>query len=140
MVNALRTNPDLRSRPLDAIYARQLTVDIESNFVQALLNAGYSMNRRPPLRDRESLTTLLTSMPSRRVATMLQYHYLKDSNKHWKISDLRDNAALAMTIPYCDIVVTDSAAWNTAVNHAHLDKEFGTAIFRSLTDLAAHLN
>ncbi len=140
MVNALRTNPDLRSRPLDAIYARQLTIDIENNFVQALLNAGYSMNRRPPLRDRDSLTTLLTSMPSRRVATMLQYHYLKDSNKHWKINDLRDNAALAMTIPYCDIVVTDSAAWNTAVNHAHLDKEFGTAIFRSLTDLAAYLN
>lgn len=79
-------------------------------------------------------------MPSRRVATMLQYHYLKDSNKHWKINDLRDNAALAMTIPYCDIVATDSAAWNTAVHHAHLDKEFGTAIFRSLTDLAAHLN
>ena len=140
MVNALHTNPDLRSRPLDAIYARQLTIDIENNFVQALLNAGYSMNRRPPLRDRESLTTLLTSMPSRRVATMLQHHYLKDSNKHWKINDLRDNAALAMTIPYCDIVVTDSAAWNTAVNHAHLDKEFGTAIFRSLTDLAAYLN
>ena len=45
-----------------------------------------------------------------------------------------------MTIPYCDIVVTDSAAWNTAVNHAHLDKEFGTAIFRNLTDLAVHLN
>ena len=45
-----------------------------------------------------------------------------------------------MTVPYCDIVVTDSAAWNTAVNRAHLDKEFGTAIFRSLTDLAAHLN
>ena len=70
----------------------------------------------------------------------LQYHYLKDSNKHWKINDLRDNAALAVTVPYCDIVVTDSAAWNTAVNRAHLDKEFGTAIFRSLTDLAAHLN
>lgn len=140
MANALRTNPDLRSRPLDAIYARQFAVDIEANFVQALLNAGYSMDRPPPLRDRESLTTLLTSMPSRRVATMLQYHYLKDSNKHWKINDLRDNTALAMTIPYCDIVVTDSAAWNTAVNHAHLDKEFETAMFRNLTDLAAHLN
>jgi hypothetical protein len=47
-----------------------------------------------------------------------------------------------MTISCCGIVVTDSAAWITAVNQAHLDKEkeFGTAIFRSLTDLAAHLN
>ena len=45
-----------------------------------------------------------------------------------------------MAIPYCDIVVTDSAAWNAVVNHAHLDKEFGTAIFRNLTDLATHLD
>jgi hypothetical protein len=140
MVDALRANADLRGRSLDAIYARQLTHDIESNYVQALMNAGYSANRLPPLRDRESLTALLTSMPSRRVATMLQYHYLKDANKHWKINDLRDNAALAMTIPYCDVVVTDSAAWDVAVNRAHLDREFGTAIFRSLGGLAAYLN
>jgi hypothetical protein len=84
----------------------------------------------------------MAPMPSCRVATMLQYHYLKDSNKKWKINHLRYNAALAMTISCCGIVVTDSAAWITAVNQAHLDKEkeFGTAIFRSLTDLAAHLN
>jgi hypothetical protein len=79
-------------------------------------------------------------MPSRRVATMLQHHYLKNSNKYWKINDLRDNTALAATIPYCDVVVTDGEAWDVAVNRAHLDKEFGTPIFRSLTDLAACLN
>jgi len=71
---------------------------------------------------------------------MLQYHYLKNSNKHWKINDLRDNAALATAIPYCDIVVTDGEVWDVAVNRAHLDKEFGTLIFRSLADLAACLN
>ena len=42
MVNTLKTNADLRSRPLDAIYARQFMLDIEDNYVQALLNAGYS--------------------------------------------------------------------------------------------------
>jgi hypothetical protein len=140
LVNTLRTNADLRSRPLDTIYARQFMLDIEDNYVQALLDAGYSMNRRPPLNDRKSLTALLTSMPSRRVATMLQYHYLKNSNKHWKINDLRDNAALAAAIPYCDIVVTDGEAWDVAVNRAHLDKEFGASILRSLTDLATCLN
>jgi hypothetical protein len=140
MVDALRTNADLRSRPLDAIYARQFMLDIEDNYVQALLNAGYSVNRPPPLNDRESLTALVTSMPSRRVATMLQYHYLKNSNKRWKINDLRDNAALAKAIPYCDMVVTDGEVWDVAVNRAHLDEEFGTRIFRSLTDLATCLN
>ena len=71
---------------------------------------------------------------------MLQFHYLKNSNKHWKINDLRDNAALSTAIPYCDIVVTDGEVWDVAVNRAHMDKEFGTLIFRSLADLAACLN
>jgi hypothetical protein len=63
--------------------------------------------------------TLLTLMPSRPVATMLQYHYLKDSNKHWKINDLRDIAALAMTIPYWGIVVTDSASGGQGAGDVH---------------------
>jgi hypothetical protein len=139
MVNTLRTDADIRARPLDAICARQFYYEIEDNYVQALLNAGYSMDRPPPLKGKEALTTFLMSMPSRRVATMLQYHYLKDQQKEWKINDLRDNAALAITIPYCDVVATDSEVWDVAVNRAHLDKEFDTAIFRSLTDLAAYL-
>jgi hypothetical protein len=71
---------------------------------------------------------------------MLQFHYLKDEQKEWKINDLRDNAALAIAIPYCDVVVTDKEVWDVAAHRAHLDKEFDTAIFRSLTDLAAYLN
>ena len=45
----------------------------------------------------------------------------------------------SMAIPYCDIVVTDSEVWDVSVNRAHLDREFGTAIFRRLTDLADYV-
>jgi hypothetical protein len=57
----------------------------------------------------------------------------------WTINDLRDITALAKAIPYCDIVITDSKAWDAAVNRAHLDREFGTKILRRLSDLAAYL-
>ena len=70
----------------------------------------------------------------------MQFHYLKDVQRDGTlINDLRDIAALAQAIPYCDIVVTDSKAWDAATKRAHLDEEFGTAIFRRLTDLTAHL-
>jgi hypothetical protein len=139
MLETLRTNQDIQRRPLDAICARQFYFEIQDNYIQALINAGYSINRPPPLTTREALTWFLMSMPSRRVIAMMQYHYLKDLRRDWTINDLRDITALAKAIPYCDIVVTDSKAWDAAVNRAHLDLEFGTKILRRLSDLAAYL-
>lgn len=139
MLYTLRTDEDIKTRPLDAICARQFYFEIEDNWVKGLASAGYSANRAATLRNKEALTNFLMSMPSRHVVVMMQYHYLKDVQRDWKINDLRDIAALAIAIPYCDIVVTDNRAWDTAVNQARLDREFGTQIFRRLTDLAAHL-
>jgi hypothetical protein len=139
LVNTVHTNPDIMSRPLDAIYARQFLFEFRDNYTRALLSAGFA-GKRTPFHSKEELSKFLESMPSRRVATMLQYHYLKDVGKRWKINDLRDNAALSQAIPYCDIVVTDSEVWDVAVNRAHLDREFETPIFRRLTDLAAYVS
>ncbi len=138
LVDTVHTDPDIASRPLDAICERQFLFEFLDNYTRALLSAGFTVNRTA-FRTKEQFTDFLMSMPSRRVATMLQFHYLKDAGKHWKINDLRDNAALSKAIPYCDIVVTDSEVWDVSVNRAHLDQEFGTAMFRRLTDLAAYL-
>ncbi len=139
MLNTLRTDPDIAARPLDAICERQFIFEFLDNYTRALLSAGFNARRRPPFNTREQLTDFLMSLPSRRVATMIQFHYLKDVQRDWTINDLRDIAALAKAIPYCDIVVTDKKAWDVSVNRAHLDTEFGTHIFRRLTDLTAHL-
>jgi hypothetical protein len=139
MLDTLRTDPDLARRPLDAICARQLLVDIEENFVRARISAGYAKTRPPYLRDREQMTDFLMSLPSRRVATMIQYHYLKDVERDWDINDLRDIFALSSAIPYCDMVVTDRKAWDVTTKRAHLGEEFDTQIFPTLDDLVAHL-
>ena len=73
------------------------------------------------------------------MATSLKYHYVKQTATTWKINHLRDIAALSVAIPYTDAVVTDADVWDVATHRAHLDDEFGTPIFKSLTDLAAHL-
>lgn len=138
MINTLRTNPDVASRPMDAICARQLTVDILDNYTRALISAGFTMDR-PPFRDKAEYTDFLMALPSRKVVTMMHLHYLKDVNRDWTINDLRDIAALSTAIPYCDAVVTDKKAWDTAATRAHLDRDFNTPIFSKLTDLADHL-
>jgi transcriptional regulator with XRE-family HTH domain len=136
--DTIRTDPDIASRPLDAICARQFCFEFLDNYTRALMSAGFTVNRRP-FPSKEQFTDFLMSLPSRRVSAMLQFHYLKDGGKHWKINDLRDNHALSKAIPYCDIVVTDSEVWDIAVNRAKLNQEFGTAIFRRLTDLSTYL-
>jgi hypothetical protein len=85
------------------------------------------------------MTDFLMSLPSRRVATMIQYHYLKDVERDWDINDLRDIFALSSAIPYCDMVVTDRKAWDVTTKRAHLGEEFDTQIFPTLDDLVAHL-
>jgi hypothetical protein len=139
MLNTLRTDPEVAKRPLDAICARQLSIDIGANFVRALHSAGYVQSWPHGLRDRQRLTEFVMSLPSRRVATMIQFHYLQDVNRDWKINDLRDIHALSTAIPYCDVVVTDRKAWDVTKSRAHLDKEFDTAIFCTLDDLVDHL-
>ncbi|MFD3580519.1 hypothetical protein [Streptomyces sp. NPDC058644] len=137
MIDTLRTDPDIAKRPMDAICARQLGFDIIDHYTRALMSAGFV--KRTPFHGRAELTNFLTALPSRKVVTMMHFHYLKDVHRNWTINDLRDIAALSIAIPYCDVVVTDKKAWDTAANRAHLDKEFNTPIFSTLTSLAEHL-
>jgi hypothetical protein len=91
------------------------------------------------LKDRERLTGFVMSLPSRRVATMVEFHYLKDVDRDWNINDLRDILALSTAIPYCDIVVTDKKAWDITKKRAHLDEAFNTEILGTLDELVGHL-
>jgi hypothetical protein len=76
----------------------------------ALHSAGHYKTWPYGLKDRERLTGFVMSLPSRHVATMIQFHYLKDVDRDWTINDLHDLLALSSAIPYCDTVVTDKKA------------------------------
>ncbi len=137
MINTLRTDPEIATRPLDVICARHLAFDVRENYARALLSAGFQ--KRYPFQGREDTTSFLMALPSRRVVTMMHFHYLKDVHRDWKINDLRDIEHLSIAVPYCDVVVTDKKAWDTAVKRAHLDEEFDTPIFSNLTQLSEYL-
>nr|WP_134001333.1 hypothetical protein [Streptomyces sp. 846.5] len=90
-----------------------------------------------PFHSKGEFIAFLMALPTRRVVSMMQFHCVQDVRREWKINDLRDIAALATAIPYCDVVVTDSKAWDAAENRSRLGREFGTAIFRRMTRLTA---
>lgn len=47
---------------------------------------------------------------------------------------------LSVAIPATDAVVTDADVWDVATERAHLGDEFGTPVFKSVTELAVYLD
>jgi hypothetical protein len=137
MVDTLHSDKEIATRPMDGVAARQLCRDIFDNFKRALLSAGFVASF--PFRNKEELTDFLEHLPTQRVETSLKYHYVKRTSTTWKINHLRDIEALSVAIPYTDAVVTDADVRHVATHSAHLDTEFATPIFKSLTDLATYL-
>ena len=137
MVDSLHSDKEIATRPMDGVAARQLCRDIFDNFTRALKSGGFVTGI--PLRTREELTDFLEHLPTQRVATSLKYNYVKQASTTWRINHLRDIEALSVAIPYADAVVTDADVWDVATHRAHLDDEFGTPIFKSLTELATYL-
>ena len=89
-MHTLRTDPDIGSRPLDTICTRQLITDIADCYTRAVISAGFTRSRMP-FHSKEEITAFLMALPSRRVVSMMQFHYVQDVRREWKINDLRDN-------------------------------------------------
>ena len=78
-------------------------------------------------------------MPSTRVAVSLKTHFHKNPQHNWDTHDMHDIDALAVAVPYCHAVFTDSAMWNALTSSRELDL-FETELPRTPTDLADWLD
>lgn len=90
--------------------------------------------------DRECARRLVRKMPSSEVPIELQTALHRDSARasRWQPNDVTDIDQLAMTVPYCDVVMADNAMAD-AVRKAHLDERYNTTILSSLDELRAAL-
>ena len=88
--------------------------------------------------DEENTRRAFDSMPSFDVAVSLKVAYHRDPGHQWTVNDFPDIDALASTLPYCDIVVTDKAAASNAIR-AGLGERLDTVILSRLADLPALL-
>jgi hypothetical protein len=77
-------------------------------------------------------------MPSFDVSVSLKTAYHRNPAHNWTPNDIHDIDALASTLPYCDIVVTDKEVASHIVQTG-LSRRFKTAVLRRLAELPKYL-
>ena len=80
----------------------------------------------------------MRSMPSTDVAMTLKTVWHRNRDKPWSANDIHDVDAMALAVPYCDIVVTEKACHHALVSTG-MDKRMNTVLLRDLTTLPAAL-
>jgi len=125
-----------RQRIRDVVSARELLIELNELLWTGLHSRGVAHEDVFP--SPEVSRPAFDSMPSFDVAVSMKTAYHRDLNHRWTVNDISDIDALGLTVPYCDIVVTDKAAAATA-NAAGLARRFDTVILGRLTDLVEYL-
>ena len=74
------------------------------------------------------------AMPSFNVAVTLKTAIHRNAHHPWTNNHIHDIHALASTLPYCDVVVTDREM-AALVRRSKLDQRLGTIVLHSLQDL-----
>lgn len=142
-VENLRRDASLRSRLGDAILASELASEILRAFSDAIQYASVDGDKyelaRQVTEDRAVLTAIVTAMPSRRVSIAIRTVYFRNLDHRWKVSDLRDIEALALAVPYCDVVLTDNEVCNALREASLAEGGFATVLSRR-RELLDHLN
>lgn len=59
--------------------------------------------------DDESFRALFAAMPQVQISSSIKTKYHRDQNHRWTTNDIADIDALAVAVPYCDVVFTDKA-------------------------------
>lgn len=121
-----------RGRIRDVLAAREVSLELIDLLMEELARRGITLG--DVAGDLPRARALALSMPTSCVRVELKTQHHRNSSKKWTINDLNDIDALAVAIPYCDIVFTDAAVRNAA-RAAKLDERFGTDIPRRPADL-----
>ena len=136
-VHRLNDDPKWRrGRLRDAVSAREVLIHINSILKRGCDERGIG-----------SLHSLFSSvsydrrafdaMPSFDASVTLKTSLHKNAEHGWTPNDVHDLHALALTLPYCDIVITDRAMASHAVQTG-LANRFNTIVLSHLSDLCQH--
>ena len=126
-----------RGRIRDVIAARHLTFDVGDILANCLADRGAGARDQFFGTKRDELLPIVNAMPSFDVSVTLKSSLHRDANYCWENNDIFDIRALALTIPYCDVVVTDRSMWSHVTRHK-LQHRYDTVVIYQLTELPDH--
>lgn len=130
-------NPRWRlGRIKDVITAREVIIELNSLLSVSL--AARQTEIEDILDGSPKRRRTLHVMPSFDVAVTLKASYHRNPHHRWTTNDIHDIDAMAATLPYCDVVVTDSAV-KSHVDRHELGTKLETVVLSNLLDLTGYL-
>lgn len=124
--------PWRRGRLEDVVTARELLIEFQNMAPLALQERGISLDRI--LTSPEAGVAFMRSMPTTDVAITLKTAWHRNRDKAWSSNDVYDIDAMALAVPYCDIVVTEKACHHALVS-AGVEERMNTVLLRDVAGL-----
>lgn len=118
------------------VTARELLIEFQRMAPLAFQQRGITLERI--LTSPQAGVAFMRSMPTTDVAIALKAAWHRNRDKPWSSNDIYDIDAMALAVPYCDIVVTEKACHHALVS-AGMDRRMNTVLLRELTGLPAVL-
>ncbi len=118
----------------DVIAAREVIIEINRMLFEGLADRKASLDDVLDENDIEKTRRFFSSMPSFDVSVSMKAAYHRNPAHRWKPNHIHDIDALASTVPYCDIVVTDKEAASQLMQ-ARVARRFQTTVLSRLEDL-----
>jgi hypothetical protein len=128
--------PWRRGRLEDVVTARELLIEFQNMAPLALQERGISLDRI--LTSPQAGVAFMRSMPTTDVAITLKTAWHRNRDKPWSSNDVYDIDAMALAVPYCDIVVTEKACHHALVS-AGMAKRMNTLLLRDVAALPGAL-
>ena len=126
-----------RGRLRDVVAARELCVEFEDILPKALAQRQLALT--DVISEQDSARKFVRAMPGTEVSIELKTAWHRNRDKNWTANDIFDIDAMALAVPYCDIVVTEKACHH-ALTTARLGERMHTALLRNLEELPSVLD
>lgn len=128
--------PWRRERLPDVVSARELLIEFQNMAPTAFQERGVGLE--DILTSPEAGVAFMRSMPSTDVSMTLKTAWHRNRDKPWSANDIYDIDAMALAVPYCDVVVTEKACHHALVSTG-MDMRMNTVLLRDLPGLASTL-
>jgi hypothetical protein len=133
LVAILNAEPAWRKGRLrDVVSARELTHEIWEALVEGLVARG--IPNIDSFKDREKIRQFTRSMPSTEVVIEMKTARHRNPSTKWDTKTIFDIDAMALSVPYCDAVVTERHACSI-LERAGFSGRMDVALMRRLDEL-----
>jgi hypothetical protein len=118
----------------DVIAAREFVIEINRMLYEGLADRNATLDDVLDENDIGRTRRFFNSMPSFDVSVSMKTAFHRNPDHRWKPNHIHDIDALASTVPYCDIVITDKEAASHLIRTGVAGR-FQTTVLSRIEDL-----